>query len=279
MNTHLRPPRIAVIIPTRNDAGSLQRLLSALPAWASPVIVADYNSTDGTDRLAVTHGARLVRVTRPGYGAACLQALAALPPTDVVIFLDADGSDDPAQLALLVAPILEGKADLVLGSRSLGSCEPGALTTPQRFGNWLACTLIRLIWGARFTDLGPFRAIRSDALQSLAMQDQHFGWTVEMQVRAAKRRLRCLELPVIYRRRRAGTSKISGTVKGSIKAGAVILYVIAREALFQPRAVRSAGALCSQSHNFGAQSRERRNIGEPSREIDSASQEREPTRG
>jgi glycosyltransferase involved in cell wall biosynthesis len=231
MNSLSPMPRIAVIIPTRNEAGSLPRLLWGLPAWISTILVADYNSGDGTDSLALQHGASLVRVTRPGYGAACLQAIAALPAANILVFLDADGSDDPAELSRLVAPILEDKADFVLGSRTLGACEPGALTAPQHFGNWLACRLIRLFWGVRFTDLGPFRAIRADALRGLAMQDQHFGWTVEMQVRAAKAGLRCVEIPVACRRRLAGKSKVSGTVKGSVKAGAAILYVIAREAL------------------------------------------------
>ncbi|MDX2265835.1 MAG: glycosyltransferase family 2 protein [Hyphomicrobiales bacterium] len=221
--------RVAVIIPTRNEAEALPQVLKSLPAWASPVIVADYNSTDGTDKVALAHGATLVRVSRPGYGAACLQAMAALPPCDVVVFLDGDASDRPEEIALIVAPIIEGRADFVLGSRVLGACETGALTPQQRVGNALACALMRLIWGARFTDLGPFRAISRPALDSLQMADQNFGWTIEMQIRAAQKGLRCLETPVTYRRR-IGQSKVSGTVMGTIKASGKILYVIAREA-------------------------------------------------
>lgn len=222
--------RVAVIIPAKNEALALPKVLTALPGWARPVIVADYNSTDGTGEIAVAHGAHHLRVTRPGYGAACLQALAILPPHDVVVFLDADASDRPEDISLLLAPIAEGAADFVLGSRTLGPCERGALTLQQRVGNRLACFLIRMLWGERFTDLGPFRAITAPALASLQMADQNFGWTVEMQIRAAKRGLRCREIPVTYRRR-IGRSKVSGTIMGTIKASGKILYIIGREAL------------------------------------------------
>jgi hypothetical protein len=171
-----------------------------------------------------------VRESRPGYGQACLTAIAALPPVDVVVFLDGDASDDPSEMAGLVGPIARGEADLVLGSRTLGRRERGALTPQQIFGNWLACTLIRLIWGVRFTDLGPFRAIGSDALARLAMSDTDYGWTVEMQVRAARQGLRCLERPAAYRRR-IGVSKVSGTLRGVVLAGTKILWVIGREAM------------------------------------------------
>lgn len=228
--------KVAVIIPAKNEAAGLPKVLTALPVWAAPVIVADYNSTDGTDKVALAHGAILVRVTRPGYGAACLQAMAQLPPCDVVVFLDADASDRAEDIAELVAPIAQGRAEFVLGSRTLGHRERGALTPQQRFGNWLACLLMRWLWGARFTDLGPFRAIRKDALDQLAMRDQNFGWTIEMQVRAVKQGLRWLEIPVSYRRR-IGKSKVSGTVKGTIKAGAKILYIIGREAVLPRTAV------------------------------------------
>ncbi len=222
--------RVAVIIPAKNEALALPSVLSALPGWAAPVIVADYNSTDGTGEIALAQGATHLRVTRPGYGAACLQALAILPPCDVVVFLDADASDRPEDISRLLAPIADGRADFVLGSRTLGPCERGALTIQQRAGNWLACVLIRRLWGERFTDLGPFRAITAPALASLDMSDQNFGWTIEMQIRAAKRGLRCREIPVTYRRR-IGRSKVSGTVMGTIKASAKILFVIGREAL------------------------------------------------
>lgn len=222
--------RIAVIIPTRNESKALPRVLGALPPWVSMALVADYRSTDGTDRIAERHGARLVHVTRPGYGAACLEAIAALPPCDIVVFLDGDASDRPQEMARLVQPIADGEADLVIGSRTLGKVERGALTPQQRFGNWLACRLMRAIWGAAFTDLGPFRAIRRDALDALSMQDRTFGWTIEMQIRAVKRGLRWREIPVSYGKR-IGRSKISGTLKGTALAGSKILYIVAREAV------------------------------------------------
>ncbi|MBC8049781.1 MAG: glycosyltransferase family 2 protein [Chitinophagales bacterium] len=228
---------IGVIIPAKNEALALPSVLSALPCWAAPVIVADYKSTDGTGEIAVAHGAIHLHVTRPGYGAACLQALAILPPCDVVVFLDADASDRPQEISSLLAPIADGLADFVLGSRTLGQCERGALTIQQRAGNWLACFLIRTLWGERFTDLGPFRAITSSALADLNMSDQNFGWTIEMQIRAAKLGLRCQEVPVTYRRR-LGRSKVSGTVIGTIKASAKILFVIGREA-FQSASLKT----------------------------------------
>lgn len=222
--------RVAAIIPTRNECEALPHVLSSLPSWVSTAAVADFRSTDGTDRIAQEHGAMLVRVTRPGYGAACLEALAALPPCDIVVFLDGDASDRIDDMAKLVRPIADGDADLVIGSRTLGHAEKGALTPQQRFGNWLACRLIHLIWGAQFSDLGPFRAIRRTALDTLSMQDQTFGWTVEMQIRAVKRGLRWREVPANYRKR-IGQSKISGTVKGTVLAGSKILYIVAREAI------------------------------------------------
>ncbi len=228
-----KPPpdtRIAVIIPTRNECEALPHVLASIPSWVSAIIVADYRSSDGTDRIAEQHGAILVRVTRAGYGAACLEALAALPPCDIVVFLDGDASDRSEDMARLVQPIADGEADLVIGSRTLGHAEKGALTPQQRFGNWLACKLIHLIWGARFSDLGPFRAIRLSALDRLSMRDQTFGWTVEMQIRAAKHGLKWREIPVPYRKR-IGQSKISGTLKGTVLAGSKILYIVAREAV------------------------------------------------
>lgn len=228
MTRPLSDLRIAVIIPTRNEADALPHVLASLPQWVGAVVVADYRSSDGTGRIAERHGAQLVRVTRPGYGAACLQAIAELPPCDIVVFLDGDASDRPAEMERLVRPIADGEADFVIGSRTLGNAEPGALTPQQRFGNWLACRLMRAIWGAAFTDLGPFRAIRRDALAALAMEDQTFGWTAEMQIRAVKRGLRWREIPVTYGKR-IGRSKISGTLKGTVLAGSKILYIVARE--------------------------------------------------
>lgn len=221
---------VAVIIPALNEAEALPSVLSAIPSWVTHTIVADNGSTDGTGEVARRLGAQVVIEPRRGYGSACLRALAALPPVDIVVFLDGDVSDDVTEMAMIVAPVAAGEADFVLGSRVLGDRETGALTPQQVFGNWLACTLIRLIWKYRFTDLGPFRAIRLDAMQRLRMADPDYGWTVEMQVRAAQRGLVCKEVPVRYRRR-IGRSKVSGTIRGVIGAGTKILFVIFREAL------------------------------------------------
>jgi len=178
-------------------------------------------------------GARVVSEPRRGYGRACLAGIAALsPPVDTVLFMDADASDRPEDLPRLLAPLIEDGVELVIGARSL-DVEPGALTPQQRFGNALACRLIHLIWGIGYTDLGPFRVIRRAALERLQMRDETWGWTVEMQVRAARLGLRVREVPVGYRRR-IGHSKISGTLMGTIKAGWKILWVIAVEALTRP---------------------------------------------
>lgn len=221
---------VAVIIPALNEAEALPSVLSAIPSWVAHTIVADNGSTDGTGDVARRLGAQVVVEPRRGYGSACLRALAALPPVDIVVFLDGDASDDVTEMAMIVAPVAAREADFVLGSRVLGDRETGALTPQQVFGNWLACTLIRLIWKHRFTDLGPFRAIRFDALQRLRMADPDYGWTVEMQVRAAQCGLVCKEVPVRYRRR-IGRSKVSGTIRGVIGAGTKILFVIFREAV------------------------------------------------
>ncbi len=219
---------VSVIIPVLNEAAALPRVLEGIPNWVTTIIVADNGSTDGSADIARRLGALVVHEPRRGYGSACLKALAALPTTDIVVFMDGDASDDPSDMERLVRPIAAGESDLVLGSRTLGDREPGALTAQQIMGNWLACLLVRLIWGERFTDLGPFRAIDALSLQKLGMSDPDYGWTVEMQVKAAKAGLRCREVPVRYRRR-IGQSKVSGTVRGVIGAGTKILYVIARE--------------------------------------------------
>ncbi len=192
-------------------------------------MVVDNGSTDGTAAVARAAGATVVREPRRGYGAACLAGLAHLRerPPELVAFLDADASDDPAQLPEVLAPLLEGRADLVVGSRVRGVPAPGSLTLPQVLGNRLAVALLVLLFGVRFTDLGPFRAIRWAALERLGMRDRGYGWTVEMQARAARAGLRAVEVPVRYRRR-IGRSKISGTVRGVIGAGAKILLTIAR---------------------------------------------------
>lgn len=224
-------PPVAVVIPVLNEAEALPKVLDAIPRWVAHVIVADNGSSDGSGAIARAAGALVVEEPRRGYGSACLKALAALPDeVRIVVFMDGDASDDASEMAALVGPIARREAQLVLGSRVLGQRERGALTPQQVFGNALACALIRLIWGERFTDLGPFRAIDRAALDRLAMADPDYGWTVEMQVRAAKQGLVCREIPARYRRR-IGTSKVSGTVRGVVNAGIKILYVIGREAL------------------------------------------------
>lgn len=221
--------RVGVVIPARDEALALPAVLPHLPAWLAEVVVADNGSRDGTAAVAARLGARVVAEPRRGYGAACLAGIAALSPgVDTVLFMDADAADDPADIPALLAPLASGEASLVVGSR-VAQAAPGALTPQQRFGNALACALMRGLWGGRFTDLGPFRAIRRDALARLSMADATWGWTVEMQVRALRLGLPVAEVPVRYRRR-IGVSKISGTLAGSARAGAKILWVIAREA-------------------------------------------------
>jgi len=236
MNEPLPPsPDIAVIIPALNEAESVGRVVAAVPRDRPiAIIVADNGSTDGTAEAAREAGATVVHERERGYGAACLRGMAALPPgIKVVAFLDADLSDDPACLPALVDPILGGEKDLVIGTRTQGTAEKGALTGAQVFGNWLACLLIRLFFRQRFTDLGPCRAIRRESLDALRMRDRNYGWTVEMQVKAARHGLRVLEIPVPYRCRRSGRSKISGTLVGSMKAGGKIIGTILRHGVFE----------------------------------------------
>jgi len=223
---------VDAIIPALNEEGNMPFVLEGLAgATIRRVIVVDNGSTDGTEQAATACGATVVREPVRGYGRACLAGLRhlALDPPEIVLFLDGDGSDDPASLPGLLHPLESGQADLVIGSRTLGVAESGALTPVQKFGNTLSVTLIRHLFGVSFTDLGPFRAITWPALNRLEMADEDFGWTVEMQVKAARRGLRCAEVPVHSRRRYSGDSKISGTISGSVKAGVKILYVIGRE--------------------------------------------------
>jgi glycosyltransferase involved in cell wall biosynthesis len=236
---------VAVVIPALDEEEPLAMVLAELPrgaadgdapAAAGPsryrvreIVVVDNGSTDRTAQVARSAGATVIAEPRRGYGAACLAGLAhlrAVPP-EVVAFLDADHSDDPRQLPEILAPILSGTADLVIGSRVLGQREPGALLPVQVFGNHVAAALLRSLFGLRATDLGPFRAIRWQALESLGMRDRDFGWTVEMQARAARAGLRVTEVPVRYRRR-TGRSKISGTVRGALAAAWKILFTLVR---------------------------------------------------
>ena len=227
------PPNCLVIIPALNEEKGLARVLQALPKeLIQGVIVVDNGSTDGTGTVAQQLGARVVREERRGYGQACLAGLEAVKslPLDqhpeIIAFMDADFSDNPVELCEVLKPIQEGRAEMVIGSRVLGNAEAGSLTPVQRFGNWLSTRLIRWRYGVRYTDLGPFRAIRWETLQRLNMADTNFGWTVEMQIKAARRKIPTCEVPVSYKKR-IGISKISGTLKGSFLAGTKILWMIA----------------------------------------------------
>ncbi|HEY3176498.1 MAG TPA: glycosyltransferase family 2 protein [Candidatus Polarisedimenticolia bacterium] len=235
------PVRVAVVIPALNEERSLPMVLDALsrvrlraardgsPVALSEVIVVDNGSVDATAAVAARQGALVLAEARRGYGRACLKALdhLAADPPGIVVFLDADFSDDPSLLPELVLPIADGEYDFVPGSRLLGVREPGALLPQARIGNALSVALIRLLYGFRYTDLGPFRAIRWSSLARLGMRDTTFGWTAEMQVKALRAGLRVMEVPVPYRRR-VGVSKITGTLSGTIRAGGKILWTIAR---------------------------------------------------
>ncbi len=222
------PSRISVIIPVFNEQDAIEKVIGDIPSHLpTEIIVVDNGSTDQTAKLAAAMGARIVRENRRGYGSACLAGIAAANDPDIVVFLDGDYSDHPNEMPDLIAPILEKRADLVIGSRVRGNSEPGALMIQARFGNRLATSLIKILFGVSYTDLGPFRAIRYLALLDLNMRDKTFGWTVEMQVKAAKQALKIQEVPVSYRKR-IGVSKITGTLKGTLKAGWKILFTIFR---------------------------------------------------
>lgn len=221
--------KVGVVIPALNEANAIAKVIDAIPAWVDQIVVADNGSEDETPEIARRHGATVVHQPEGAYGAACLAGIAGLEPCDIVVFVDGDYSDFPEQMDRLADPIARGDADLVIGSRPLGRCERGALTPQQRFGNWLACFLIKQFWGVQYTDLGPFRAIRADALRQIGMRDQAFGWTVEMQLRAIQEGLRIREVPVDYRAR-IGHSKISGTLRGTVLAGHAILGTIFKTA-------------------------------------------------
>lgn len=223
-------PIIDVIIPAFNEENAVGNVVRDLPKdWVRHIVVANNGSTDRTTQMAEAAGATVVLQPIKGYGNACLKGMEYVAqldtPPDIVVFLDADYSDYPEELVQLVQPIIAQNRDLVIGSRALGDLESGAMTPQQIFGNWLATNLIRLFYNYHFTDLGPFRAVRYDKLLALDMQDKTYGWTVEMQVKAAKMKMSTCEVPVTYRRR-IGFSKVSGTVKGTILAGYKILWTI-----------------------------------------------------
>ena len=221
---------VAVIIPALDEEEAIGKVISEIPPGSvSDIIVVDNGSTDDTVAVAEAAGARVVREERRGYGSACLRGIAELREPEIVVFLDGDHSDHPAELPLLVEPIAADEADLVIGSRTLGERERGSLTPQQLWGNRLACFLLRLFHRHRFTDLGPFRAIRYACLLDLGMVDRDFGWTIEMQIKAVKQGLRIREVPVSYRNR-IGESKISGTLKGTVLAGYKIITTIVRYA-------------------------------------------------
>ena len=237
------PSPVAFIIPALNEEAALAPMLdglrAALDAAAcadADIVVVDNGSSDATAVVARMHGARVISEPRRGYGQACLAGMAALSrDVEIVVFLDADGSDDPEDLVRLLTPVREGEADMVLGSRTAAARESGAFTPQQAFGNWLATGLMRVFFGARYTDLGPFRAIRRKALERLRMRDTNFGWTIEMQIKAHRFGLRVVEIPVNYRKRIAGESKISGNFGGTVRAGWKILWTIARHGLSSGR--------------------------------------------
>ena len=222
---------VSVIIPALNEAGNINQLVQEVLATAPvEVIVVDNNSTDATAREARQAGARVVFEPRKGYGYACAAGLAEAGQADVVVFLDGDYSFSPADLPVLLAPILGGKADFVLGSRELGNIAPGAMPSHQRFGNWLVSRLMNALYGLCITDLGPYRAINRQTLIRFKMQEMTFGWPTEMMVKAARGAVRIAEVPVTYQSRRSGHSKVSGTLRGTVLAAWQILRVTFRYA-------------------------------------------------
>ncbi|HMB90957.1 MAG TPA: glycosyltransferase family 2 protein [Rhodothermales bacterium] len=225
--------RVLVIIPAFNEARAIGQVIGDIPkTLVEEVMVVNNASTDETEANARAAGATVLREDRKGYGWACLRgiAYARIRHPDMVVFLDGDYSDHPNEMGTLIAPILHDEADFVIGSRMIGEREPGAMLPQALIGNRLACFLMRLFWGVRYTDLGPFRAIRFADLLALGMEDKTFGWTIEMQIKAALAGLRITEVPVSYRKR-VGISKITGTISGTLKASAKILWTIARYAL------------------------------------------------
>jgi glycosyltransferase involved in cell wall biosynthesis len=223
---------IGVIIPALNEDRSIASVIRDIPKSVDEIVVVDNGSTDKTKKIAEKAGATVLFEPQRGYGFACLKGIEYLTAKniDILVFLDGDYSDYPEELTSLVEPIIQNDYDLVIGSRMIGAREQGAMLPQALFGNWLATRLIRLFWSYRFTDLGPFRAIRSSSLRQLNMRDGTYGWTVEMQIKAVKKKLRCMELPARYRKR-IGQSKVTGTISGTIKASVKIIYTIFRHAI------------------------------------------------
>ena len=222
-------PIVDVIIPAYNEENSIPKVIAEIPSFVRHIVVANNNSTDSTGKVAELAGAKVVFEGQKGYGKACLTAMDWIKKQevqpDIVVFLDGDYSDYPSEMTDLIQPILQKKADMVIGSRALGQRESGSMTFPQVFGNWLATFLMKNLQGAKFTDLGPFRAIVWKDLLALNMVDENYGWTIEMQIKAHQAGLRYTEIPVNYRKR-IGVSKVSGTVKGVFGAGYKIIFTI-----------------------------------------------------
>lgn len=223
-------PEIVVIIPAFNEENAVDKVILEIPkSHVSEVIVVNNNSSDSTRTKAADAGATVIDEMRQGYGYACLKGLSYLknrsPTPDLVVFIDADYSDFPEQLPQLILPIIEENHDMVVGSRAIGGREKGSMTIQQIFGNWLATRLLKLLYGVTFTDLGPFRVIKYNKLLELDMKDTTYGWTVEMQVKAVKKKMKVKEIPVRYRKR-IGYSKVSGTLKGTVMAGYKIILTI-----------------------------------------------------
>jgi len=227
----LNNKRVSVLIPAFNEEKSIAQVIKDLPKdIVDEIVVVDNASTDATQEIALRNGAKVVKESHRGYGAACLKGLESVNHTDIVVIIDGDHSDYPEQITRLLEPIVSGNADFVIGSRILGKRKDGALTPQQYWGNKLAVFLIHRLFGYKFTDMGPFRAIRFESLKSLKMTDKDFGWNVEMQIKAIKNGIRIKEFPVDYRRR-IGISKISGTVPGVIMAGLKIIFTIFKYAV------------------------------------------------
>jgi glycosyltransferase involved in cell wall biosynthesis len=234
-----QPGAVAVVIPTFNEAESIKAVVAELPrAVVARIIVADGGSTDGTPEHARAAGADVIAVGR-GFGLACLTGAQAAGAGDIIIFMDGDGADDPAAIAAMVAPIRTGIADFVIASRARGEREPGSMAAHQVLAGLVAGWLTALLYGVRYTDMCAFRAIRRDTLLALGMREMTYGWNLEMQMRVAHAGLRVLELPVAYRRRRGGQSKVAGSLRGSLQAGLKIISTFARIAI-EPMRARSS---------------------------------------